>query len=324
MGEPHRRIVVLDAFAADQGEPGAWPGLDALGETLIHPRTPPALVVERCRGAEAVVTNKVGLVVDSIAALPHLRYVGVTATGTNVVDIEAARARGIAVTNVPGYAAESVAQLAFALVLHLTLDVAGHGAAVRAGRWSRSDDFCFFLRPLSELSGKTLVVLGWGDIGRAVARIAAGFGMKVLPAAVPGSASRGRAALSEALPAADVVSLHCPLTPSTVNLVDRRFLALLKPRAVLVNTSRGGLVDEAALVDALASGRLGGAGLDVLSQEPPPADHLLANPGAPWADRVVVTPHLAWGTVEARARLRSQVVENLRAFFAGNRLNRVD
>lgn len=317
-------IVLLDSFAADQGEAGAWDELHGVGEVVVHARTPRDLVLARCRDAGAVVTNKVVLDAATLAALPALRYVGVCATGTNVVDLAAARARGIAVTNVPGYAAESVAQLAFALVLHLALDVAGHSAAVKAGRWARSEDFCFFLRPLPELAGKTLVVVGMGAIGRATARIGQGFGMTVVAAAVPGSTSAGRVPLEEALPRADVVTLHCPLTAATANLVDAAFLARIRPGALLVNTSRGGLVDEAALVAALASRRLGGAGLDVLAQEPPPADHPLTDPRAPWADRVVVTPHLAWGTVEARARLRRQVAENLRAFAAGARLNRVD
>jgi len=294
------KILVLDGFAADQGEAGAWAELAALGALTVHARTPAALVAERCRGAGAVViTNKVVLDDAVLSAAPGLRYVGVSATGTNIVDVAAARARGIAVTNVPGYAADAVAQLTMALVLQLALDVAGHSAAVKAGRWARAEDFCFFLRPLPELGGKTLVVIGLGAIGRAVARMAAGFGMKVVAAAVPGSA-RGPAAadripLEQALPMADVVTLHCPLTPATTNLVDRAFLACLRRGALLVNTSRGGLVDETALIEALASGQLGGAGLDVLTREPPPDDHPLTDPRAPWADRVIVTPHIAWG-----------------------------
>ncbi len=318
------KIVVVDSFTADQGDTATWLDLGRLGEVTFHARTPGTATIDRCRDAEAVVTNKVVFDAAAIATLPALRYIGVSATGTNIVDMVAARGRGIAVTNVPGYAAESVAQLAFGLVLHLTMDVAGHGAAVKAGRWAATEDFCFFLRPLPELAGKTLVVIGMGAIGRATARIAAGFGMQVIAAAVPGSTSEGRLPLDQALPQADVISLHCPLTPATTQLVNRAFLARLKPGVLLVNTSRGGLVDEAALIEALASGRLGGAGLDVLSREPPPADHPLTDPGAPWADRVVVTPHLAWGTVEARARLRREVVENLRAFTTGARRNRVD
>jgi glycerate dehydrogenase len=319
------RIAILDSFAADQGESAAWSDLEALGSVSLFPRTPPAVVIERSRAADALVTNKVVIGAETIAALPNLRYVGVSATGHNVVDLVAARARGIAVTNVPGYAAESVAQLTFALILHLAIDVGAHSAAVKTGRWAATEDFCFFLRRLPELSGKTLVVLGLGAIGGAVARIAAGFGMKVVAAAVPGSpTSDARVPLAEALPAADVVSLHCPLTPETANLVDRRFLARLRRTAILVNTSRGGLVHEPDLVEALRNGLLGGVGLDVLAREPPSADHPLTDPRAPYAARVVVTPHLGWGTVEARARVRRQVAENLRAFLAGERLNRVD
>jgi glycerate dehydrogenase len=316
-------IVLLDSFTADQGE-SDWPELRALGEVVRHPRTTPAELPALCRDADLLITNKTVLTGALIGSLSRLRYIGVCATGTNTVDLEAARARGIAVTNVPGYAAESVAQHAFALLLQLTLDVAGHSAAVKAGRWAACPDFCFCLHPLTELSGKTLVVVGLGGIGRAVARIAGGFGMNVLAAAVPGSPSREpRLPLAQALAAADVVTLHCPLTPETRGLVDARFLAQLKPGAILINTSRGPLIDDADLIAALAEGRLGGVGLDVLAGEPPPADHPLTDPRAPWAGRVLVTPHNAWATVEARARLRREVAANAAAFLRGERRNRV-
>jgi glycerate dehydrogenase len=317
-------IVVLDGFAADQGEPDAWADLAPLGTLALFPRTRSGEVISRCEGATAIITNKVVIDREVLAALPGLRYVGVSATGTNVVDLAAAAARGVAVTNVPGYAAVSVAQHAFALILHFAVDVAGHGAAVKAGRWAASEDFCFFLRPLAELAGKTLLVIGLGAIGRAVSRIAEGFGMRVVAGQVPGSTIQDRVPLERALPEADVVSLHCPLTPATAGLVNEGFLARLKPSAILINTSRGGLIDEAALIASLAAGRLRGVGLDVLATEPPARDHPLTNPEAPWALRVVVTPHMSWGTVEARARLRREVAENLRAFVAGARRNRVD
>jgi glycerate dehydrogenase len=281
-------------------------------------------VVERCRGAEAVLTNKVVLSAEVIAALPELRYVGLTSTGTNVVDVAAARARGIAVTNVPAYSTASVAQLVFAMILHFACRASEHDAAVKAGRWAAGPDFCFFLAPLLELAGKTLVVLGSGAIGQAVARIADSFGMRVLAGAVPGSPSPHRVPLDEALPAADVVTLHCPLTAATHKLVDRRFLARLKPEAILINTSRGPMVDEDALLQALAAGRLGGVGLDVLEREPPAPGHPLLDPRAPWASRLLVTPHLGWGTVEARRRLAAEVANNLAAFLAGQPRNRVD
>ncbi len=317
-------IVVLDSFAADQRETGAWAALRKLGDVAIHPHLAGPPMIDRCRDAEAVVTNKAVIGAQVIAAARRLRYIGVSATGTNVVDLAAARARGIAVTNVPGYSSASVAQHAFALVLHFFSRVAGHADAVRAGRWASSPDFCLVLHPLAELEGKTLVTVGQGAIGGAVARIARGFGMNVVAAAVPGSPTPGRTPLQEALPRADVATLHCPLTPATANLVDARFLDLCKPDAVLINTSRGGLVDEAALVAALDAGRLRGVGLDVLGAEPPPADHPLCDPNRPWASRVVVTPHIAWATVESRARLRAEAASNLRAFLAGDRRNRVD
>jgi glycerate dehydrogenase len=319
------RIVVLDSFAADQGEDSAWEALAGLGELTVHPRSAASAIIERARDAEAIITNKAVIGPETIAALPRLRYVGVSATGTNVVDLAAARGRGIAVTNVPGYAAESVAQLTFALLLHLAIDVAAHSSAVKAGRWAATEDFCFFLRRLPELSGKTMTVLGMGAIGSAVARIAAGFGMKVIAAAVPGSpTTASRVSLADALPAADVITLHCPLTAATANLVDRKFLSSMKRNAILINTSRGGLINEADLVGALSRGHLAGVGLDVLAREPPPPDHPLTDPRAPYASRVIVTPHLGWGTVEARARVRQQVADNLAAFVAGQRLNRVD
>jgi glycerate dehydrogenase len=325
------RIVNLDSFTTDQGDegddPGApspWTDLAALGQLEIYPRTSPEELAARCRGAAALITNKVVLNAPLLAGLPQLRYVGVCATGTNVVDLAAARARGIAVTNVPGYGSESVAQHALALLLHFASAVAVHDAAVKAGRWAATPDFCFFDQPLIELSGKTLVVIGMGAIGGALARMARGLGMHVVAAAVPGRDVPGRTPLAEALPRADVVTLHCPLTPATTRMVDAAFLASLKPAAILINTSRGGLVDETALVAALRAGQLGGVGLDVLGQEPPPATHPLTDPVAPYAARVVVTPHIAWGTAESRLRLAREVAANLAAFQRGERRNRVD
>src|SRR4029078_9511077 len=218
--------------------------------------------VARLAGATAALTNKVPFAGATFAALPDLRYVGVLATGTNVVDLDAARAAGVAVTNVPSYAAASVAQHVLALVLHFSQDVAGHSAAVKAGEWARSPDFSFFTREILARAGKTLVLVGSGAIGGAVARIAEAFGMRVVRAAVPGSPTpAGRVALAETLPVADVVSLHCPLTDATRGMVDARFLSSMKPGAILINTARGALIDEGALVAALAAGALGGGGL---------------------------------------------------------------
>jgi glycerate dehydrogenase len=329
------RIVILDSFAGDQGDTGAfWDGLRALGDLELFPRSSDAQRAERGARAFAVLTNKVEIDAPLIAALPDLRYVGVMATGTNMVDLAAARARGVAVTNVPGYATESVAELVFALVLHFAFDVAGHDADVKAGAWARSPDFSFFRKPLRELAGQTLVVAGAGHIGGAVARIGAAFGMAVVRAAVPGSptastsssaapAAQARVPLAEALPLADVVTLHCPLTDATRGMVNDSFLRACKPDAILINTGRGPLIDEPALIAALAAGRLGGVGLDVLSVEPPPPDHPLLDPTAPFASRVVVTPHIAWGTVAARRRLAQAVADNLAAFLGGQQRNRV-
>jgi glycerate dehydrogenase len=321
------RIVILDSFAIDQGEPDDfWGELSALGALAVHEQSDGAAIVGRARDALALLTNKVPLGAAEFAALPALRYVGVTATGTNIIDLSAARAAGIAVTNVPGYATEAVAELVFALLLHFSHDVAGHNAAVKAGVWAAASDFCFFRQPLVELFGKTLVVVGAGGIGGAVARIGEGFGMTVVRAAVPGAPPRPgepRTPLAEALPRADFVSLHCPLTEATRGLCGAAFLRALPPGAILINTGRGGLVDEAALVDALGSGHLGGAGLDVLSVEPPPPNHPLTDPRAPWAGRVVMTPHIGWGTVEARRRLATEVARNLDAFLNGEPRNRI-
>lgn len=317
------RIVILDAATTEQGR-DCWDPLRRLGEVVIHPRSTPAEARERIAGADAVLTNKVPVDAALVAAAPALRYVGVLATGYNGIDLAACRARGIAVANVPGYSTESVAQLVFAFLLHQAQDVAGHAAVVRQGGWAAGPDFCFAQQPPRELAGQTLAILGNGAIGSAVARIADGFGMRVLRCAVPGSATPGRLPLAEALPRADAVTLHCPLTPATTRLVDAGFLAALKPGAVLVNTGRGGLLDEAALATALASGRLAAACLDVLAAEPPALDHPLLRPDAPWAGRLVITPHIGWATVEARARLVALAAGNLRAFQGGERLNRVD
>lgn len=319
------KIVLLDAFTADQGR-SPWPGLQNLGTVANHPRVGNADIASLCAGAEAIITNKAVITADVMQRLqPTLRYVGVSATGTNIVDVAAARKLNIAVTNVPGYSSPSVAQLTITLMLSLSLDVAGHAGAVKAGAWASSPDFCFFLRPLPEWSGKTIMIVGLGAIGQAVATVAEALGMRVLAAAVPGAPEKsGRVPLLENLRHADVVSLHCPLTPATDRLVNKAFLNAMKPGALLLNTSRGGLVDEAALLDALDEGHLGGVGLDVLGTEPPASDHPLLNSHAPWAPRVLVTPHLGWGTEEARARLRQEVVLNLEAFTKGERRNRVD
>jgi glycerate dehydrogenase len=235
------KIVILDSFAADQGDPTyTWEDLRALGELAVYPRSTEDQVLERARGATAILTNKCDIRGELFEMLPEIRYVGVLATGTNIVDLEAARAHGVAVTNVPGYATDAVAQLVFALILRLTHDVSGHSAAVKAGRWASSPDFTFFVQPLVELAGKTMAVIGTGSIGGTVARIGEAFGMHVLRAAVPGSPQRTgvqRVRLTDALAEADVVTLHCPLTPLTRGMVDATFLRAMKEKAILINTA---------------------------------------------------------------------------------------
>jgi glycerate dehydrogenase len=316
-------LVILDSATTDRGEPGWWDALSRLGRIAVHPRTAPDQTAARIADAQLVLTNKVRLDAALIAEAPHLRYIGVMATGYNVVDVQACRDRGIAVTNVPGYSTDSVAQLVFAFLLTRTHDVAAHDRAVRDGAWTACPDFSFSLFPLTELAGKTLVIVGSGAIGDRVASIARAFGMEALRAQVPGSSSADRVPLTEALSRADVVTLHCRLSPDTAGLVDDRFMAALKPGAVLVNTGRGELIDEDAVIRALASGRLGGLCVDVLRREPPPAGHPLLDRGQPWSSRALVTPHIGWATVEARRRLAAEVIANALAYASGEERNRI-
>jgi glycerate dehydrogenase len=313
------RIVVLDGHALNPGDL-SWEPLERLGGCTIHDRTPAEQTVERARGAEVLLTNKTELSAESIAALPELRYVGVLATGYNVVDVAAAAERGIVVTNVPAYATRSVAQLVFAHLLTLCHRVQRHSDGAHAGRWSRSPDFCYWDSPLVELAGRTMGIVGLGRIGSATADLAAAFGMDVLAhdprPAGPAPDHVTRTDLPALLAAGDVVSLHCPLTDATRGLIGREQLAAMKPTAWLVNTSRGPLIDEDALADALRAGRPAFACLDVLSQEPPPTDHPLLG-----LDNCLITPHVAWATKQARRRLLTTAVENVAAFLAGRPVN---
>lgn len=320
------RIVVLDGYALNPGDLD-WRPLQALGACTIYDRTPPAEVVARSREAEILLTNKTELDRGIIAQLPNLRYIGVLATGVNVVDLVAARERGISVTNAPGYSTPSVAQMVFALLLELTSQAGHHSRLVREGRWSVAEDFSFWDRPLVELAGLTLGLVGFGQIGRQVARIARAFDMRVLVHTAhpqhyvgdPAAAEVAFVELDALFEQSDVVSLHCPLTPATDRLVDSRRLAMMRPGALLLNTGRGPLIDEPALAAALASGQIGGAGLDVLSVEPPPADHpLLQTPNC------LITPHIAWATRAARERLLRIVVANLQGFLSGKPHNVVN
>jgi glycerate dehydrogenase len=316
------KIVVLDGHTLNPGDL-SWDELKGLGDCLIHERSTPAEVVTRAAEAEIAITNKAILQREQILALPRLKYIGVTATGYNIVDPAAARERGVVVTNVPAYGTRSVAQHTFALLLELTQHVGHHAQTVRDGRWVHSPDWCYWDKPLIELDGLKLGIIGFGRIGQAVAAIAGAFGMKVLASA--SSSGRRHAAdivtaeLDYLLGESDVVSLHCPLTPQTKHLINAARLARMKPTAFLLNTSRGPLVDEAALADALNAGRIAGAGFDVLSAEPPAAGNpLLA------ARNCLITPHIAWATRAARARLLKTAVDNVRAFLAGQPQNIVN
>ena len=315
-------LVVLDGHTLNPGDL-SWDELQSLGPCEIFDRTTPEQILPRAASAEIILTNKVVLNRETIMALPSLRYLGVLATGHNVVDATAARERGIPVTNIPDYGTRSVAQHTFALLLELTHHTGYHAQSVRDGRWSRSADFCYWDFPLLELDGLTLGIIGFGKIGREVAKIAQAFGLRVLihsrtiPAELP--ARMESVPLGELFSRADIVSLHCPLMPATNNLVNAPRLALMKPSALLLNTSRGPLVDEAALAVALNSGRLAGAALDVLSVEPPPLTNPLLT-----AKNCVITPHLGWATRAARQRLMQIAVANLRTFLNGTPQNVVN
>jgi glycerate dehydrogenase len=315
------KIVVLDGYATNPGDL-SWDGLAECGELVVYDRTPAELTLERAAGATVLISNKAILGAQEIAALPELRYIGLQSTGANVIDLEAARRHGVVVSNVPAYSMSSVAQLAFALLLELARGVGRHAERVRQGAWTNCVDFTFQETPQVELTNKVFGVVGFGDIGRQAARIAAAFGMRVLvhtrtpaPATYPDVSF---VELDQLLNESDVVSLHCTLTPETELLMNSERLAMMKASAYLINTSRGLLIDEAALAEALNIGTIAGAGLDVLSQEPPPADNPLLK-----APNCYVTPHLAWATLAARQRLITVVVDNVRAFLDGRPQNQV-
>ena len=317
----HRpNIVVLDGHTLNPGDLD-WRGIEALGALTVHERSTDAEIVARAVGAEILLTNKTPVTAGTIAALPKLRFIGVLATGVNVVDIAAAKARGIPVCNVPGYGTASVAQHVFALLLELTQHAGHHAQTVREGRWSACPDFCYWDFPLVELAGLTLGIVGCGSIGAAVARIGLAFGMKIIASARRPRSADGVEFVSteEIFRRADVVTLHCPLTEETRGLVNAVLIATMKSGAFLINTGRGPLVVEQDLADALNAGRIAGAALDVLSTEPPP-------PGNPLfaAKNCIITPHIAWATHASRARLMDVVAENLRAFLSGNPRNVVN
>jgi glycerate dehydrogenase len=312
------KIICLDGYTLNPGDL-SWKPFENLGELVVHDRTPAEQIIERAAGAEAVLTNKTPLTAQTLAQLPQLRYIGVLATGYNVVDVEAAAERGIAVTNVPSYGTDSVAQHAAAMMLQAARGLCAHHEAVRAGQWSRTADFCFVVSPLVELTGRTLGIVGLGRIGLALAKISAAMGMRVVahsldwpPAAALGGLTIERVGMDELFRQADVVSLHCPLTQENHHLVNAGRLATMKPTAILINTSRGPLIDEQALADALCAGRIAAAAVDVLEVEPPTGDSPLFS-----APNCLITPHVAWAAREARARLLQQAADNLAGFQQG-------
>jgi glycerate dehydrogenase len=309
------KIVVLDGYTLNPGDLD-WAALKKLGECEIRDRTAPADIVAVAKDAEIVLTNKTPLSAVTLTQLPKLRYIGVLATGYNIVDVAVANGRGVTVTNVPNYGTRSVTQHVFALLLELTQNAGHHAQTVRDGRWAKSPDFCYWDKPLVELEGLTLGIVGFGRIGRAVSDIGRAFGMETIAFSRSASSLVPRVELDELFRRSDVVSLHCPLTPETQGLVNATRLALMKPTAFLINTGRGPLIVEQDLADALNADRLAGAGLDVLSVEPPKADHPLFK-----AKNCLITPHIAWATKAARSRLLAVVVANLAAFQAGQPQN---
>lgn len=314
-------IKVLDGYGLNPGDL-SWEGFEQLGEVTVYDRTAPEEVVKRATGADALLTNKTVVSAEMLRALPGLKYIGVLATGYNVVDIAAAKAAGIVVTNIPAYSTASVAQMVFAHLLAITQHVEHYTAENRTGRWSRCPDFCYWDYPLTELAGKRIGIVGFGNTGQATARIAAAFGMDVRvytsksAEALP--AGMTKISLDELFRTCDVVSLHCPLTDDTRHLVNAGRLRQMKPSTILINTGRGPLVNEQDLADALNSGTIYAAGVDVLSSEPPRSDNPLLT-----ARNCFITPHIAWATREARTRLMDMAVENLRSFLAGKTINNV-
>jgi glycerate dehydrogenase len=310
-----KNIVVLDGYTLNPGDLD-WSELRSLGLCTIHNRTLPDEIIHRANEAEIVLTNKTVLSKEILEQLPRLRYIGVLATGYNVVDIAAAKKLSITVTNVPAYSTHSVAQTVFALLLELTHHAGHHSAEVRNGRWSANPDFSFWDFPLVELRGKTFGIVGYGNIGQAVARIAAAFEMNVVISTRTARTSGDSFTDTETLlKTSDIVSLHCSLNDETQNLINAKRLAIMKPSAYLLNTGRGGLIDEYALANALNNELLAGAGLDVLSIEPPKDNPLLS------AKNCIVTPHIAWASRSARERLMDAVVHNVQSFIEGKPVN---
>lgn len=317
------KIVVLDGFTINPGD-NSWKPLDDLGKCTIYDRTPPEFKIERAVEADILLLSKVKLDAATLKALPKLKYISMLATGYNNVDVEAAGKLGIPVSNIPAYSTESVAQTAFALLLELTMRVGLHDDSVKNGEWVRSQDHSFWKTPLIELDGLTIGIVGYGTIGRAVARIATAFGMKVIAYTprVPQDAESANVCFvsrDELFGTADVVSLHCPQTPENEGFINTTLLRSMKPTAYLLNLARGGLINEHDLASALSNGTIAGAGLDVVAHEPMLADNPLLN-----APNCIITPHLAWASLAARKRLMNIVTANIASFLAGSPINVVN
>lgn len=315
------KIIVLDGYGLNPGDL-SWDAMSALGDLTVYERTSPSELLARAEGAEVLITNKTLITADDMAALPELRYIGVLATGFNVVDIEAAKARGIVVTNIPAYSTASVAQMVFAHILNIAQRVGYYADENVKGRWSDSKDFCYWDTNLVELDGKKMGIVGYGNIGRATARIALAFGMEVLAYTSKAQTELPegvkKVTLDELFAESDVVSLHCPLTPDTKEMVNAGRLKLMKPSAMIINTGRGPLINEQDLADALNGGQIAAAGLDVLSVEPSTENNPLLK-----AKNCFITPHIAWATLEARTRLMDIAVNNLKSYQAGHIINNV-
>ena len=315
------KIIVLDGYGLNPGDL-TWKGFEELGELTVYDRTSPSELLERAAGAEALVTNKTLITSENMDALPDLKYIGVLATGYNVVDIDAAKARGIVVTNIPAYSTASVAQMVFAHILNITQRVGYYADENKQGRWTKNADFCYWDTHLVELQGKKMGIVGFGNIGQATARIAQAFGMEVCvysskpQFALPSGIKKME--LDELFGECDVVSLHCPLTPDTKEMVNAERLSKMKPNAILINTGRGPLINEQDLADALNEGKIAAAGLDVLSVEPSVEGNPLLD-----ARNCFITPHIAWATLEARTRLMDIAVQNLKYYQKGQIVNNV-
>lgn len=310
------KIVILDGFASNPGDL-SWEEIAAQGELTVYERSTAQEAAERIGDAEIVFLNKTPISAETLAKCPNVKMIGILATGYNIVDTAACRARGIPVCNVPGYSTMAVAQMTFALLLEMCQQVGQHSRAVFAGQWQNSADFCFWNRPLTELAGKTFGIVGYGAIGKAVGEIAKAFGMELLVTAR--REKEGHVSLEELLRRSDIISLHCPQTADNLQMINAETLAMMKPGAILLNTARGGLIDEEAVAEALKCGHLAWYGADVVSREPITADNPLLS-----APNCFLSPHIAWAPTQTRQRLHQIAAENLRAFLAGKPQNVVN